>query len=102
MLINNKVSALAFIQISGIQNTNCSGYNQVLVDNNKNFSNAYNFLDLGYINVPNLLMNLVNKNINYLTIEISNYIFLDINQAFNAYFNTHKVNPSIESELNYS
>ncbi|MBO6042560.1 hypothetical protein J6P52_05455 [bacterium] len=102
MLINNKVSALAFIQISGIQNTNCSGYNQVLVDNNKNFSNAYNFLDLGYINVPNLLMNLVNKNINYLTIEISNYIFYAIQQAFSQYFAKNKINPVIENELNYS
>ncbi|MBQ5544017.1 MAG: hypothetical protein IIT97_03730, partial [Mycoplasmataceae bacterium] len=102
LLINNKLSALAFIQISGIQNTNCSGYNQILVDNNKNFANTYNFLDLGYINVPNLLMNLVNKNINYLTIEISNYIFYTIQQAFNEYFAKNKINPVIESELNYS
>ncbi|MBO6095378.1 hypothetical protein J6P11_05260 [bacterium] len=85
-----------------IANTNCSGYNEVLVENNVQFTNSNNFLNLGYLAIPNLMMNLTNNDLNFLIIEISNYIFLDINQAFNAYFNTHKVNPSIESELSYS
>ncbi|MBQ5544016.1 MAG: hypothetical protein IIT97_03725, partial [Mycoplasmataceae bacterium] len=102
VLINNKQVALNFIYINAISNTDCYGQTETLVVNNINFTNPNNFFDLGYLSIPNLMMNLTNTNLNFLTIEISNYIFLDINQAFNNYFSKHKLNPTIENELNYS
>ncbi|MBO6042120.1 hypothetical protein J6P52_03000 [bacterium] len=91
-----------FIYINAISNTDCYGETETLVVNNINFTNPNNFFDLGYLSIPNLMMNLTNTDLNFLTIEISNYIFLDINQAFNNYFSKHKLNPTIENELNYS